>query len=196
MNDLPPPGSHIHLIAICGVGMASLAGLLKSRGYRVTGSDQNVYPPMSTYLADIGIDVLAGFGPEHVAPRPDLVVVGNAVSRSNPEAQAMLEQDIPHISFPQALGRFLIGSGQSLVSTGTHGKSTRTALLPLPTRSAATMAPAFHASSCTHAESFSQIQRPWLPKSTIRSDWPLPSTSALIICSAFIECSFFHPVSA
>lgn len=128
MNDLPPPGSHIHLIAICGVGMASLAGLLKSRGYRVTGSDQNVYPPMSTYLADIGIDVLAGFGPEHVAPRPDLVVVGNAVSRSNPEAQAMLEQDIPHISFPQALGRFLIGSRQSLVITGTHGKTTTTAL--------------------------------------------------------------------
>ena len=128
MNDLPPPGSHIHLIAICGVGMASLAGLLKSRGYRVTGSDQNVYPPMSTYLADIGIDVLAGFDPERVAPRPDLIVVGNAVSRSNPEAQAMLEQDIPHISFPQALGRFLIGSRQSLVVTGTHGKTTTTAL--------------------------------------------------------------------
>jgi len=108
--------------------MASLAGLLKSRGYRVTGSDQNVYPPMSTYLEEIGIDVLAGFRPEHVVPRPDLVVVGNAVSRGNPEAQAMLEQDIPHISFPQALGRFLIGLRKSLVVAGTHGKTTTTAL--------------------------------------------------------------------
>ena len=108
--------------------MASLAGLLKSRGYRVTGSDQNVYPPMSTYLADIGIDVLAGFRPEHVVPRPDLIVVGNAVSRGNPEAQSMLDQDIPHISFPQALGRFLIGARKSLVVAGTHGKTTTTAL--------------------------------------------------------------------
>jgi UDP-N-acetylmuramate: L-alanyl-gamma-D-glutamyl-meso-diaminopimelate ligase len=128
MNDLPAPGSHIHLVAICGVGMASLAGLLKSRGYRITGSDQNVYPPMSTYLSDIGIDVLAGFRPEHVSPLPDLVVIGNAVSRDNPEAQAVLSQNISYISFPQALGRFLIGSRNSLVITGTHGKTTTTAL--------------------------------------------------------------------
>lgn len=128
MNDRPPPGSHIHLIAVCGVGMASLAGLLQSRGYRVTGSDQNVYPPMSTYLADIGIHVLPGFHPEHVVPRPDLVVVGNAVSRANPEAQSVLEQNIPHISFPQALGQFLIGTRSCAVVAGTHGKTTTTAL--------------------------------------------------------------------
>jgi UDP-N-acetylmuramate: L-alanyl-gamma-D-glutamyl-meso-diaminopimelate ligase len=128
MNDLPPPGSHIHLIAICGVGMASLAGLLKSRGYRITGSDLNVYPPMSSYLAEIGIDVLSGYRPEHVLPRPDLVVIGNAVSRNNPEAEAVLRQNISYISFPQALGRFLIGSRNSLVITGTHGKTTTTAL--------------------------------------------------------------------
>ena len=128
MNGVPAAGSHIHLIAVCGVGMASLAGLLKARGYRVTGSDQNVYPPMSTYLSEIGIDVLPGFRPEHLAPGPDLVVVGNAVSRSNPEAQAMLEHNIPHISFPQALGQFLIGSRTSLVVAGTHGKTTTTAL--------------------------------------------------------------------
>jgi len=128
MSDRPPPGSHIHLIAVCGVGMASLAGLLQSRGYRVTGSDQNVYPPMSTYLADIGIHVLPGFRPEHVLPRPDLVVVGNAVSRANPEAQTVLEQNIPHISFPQALGQFLIGTRSSAVVAGTHGKTTTTAL--------------------------------------------------------------------
>jgi UDP-N-acetylmuramate: L-alanyl-gamma-D-glutamyl-meso-diaminopimelate ligase len=128
MNDVPPEGSHIHLIAICGVGMASLAGLLQSNGYRVTGSDQNIYPPMSNYLAEIGIEVLSGFRAEHLSPCPDLVVVGNAVSRVNPEAQAVLSENIPHISFPQALGRFLIGARISLVVTGTHGKTTTTAL--------------------------------------------------------------------
>ena len=128
MSDIPPAGSHIHLIAVCGVGMASLAGLLRSRGYRVTGSDQNIYPPMSTYLADIGINVLQGFHAEHVSPRPDLVVVGNAISRGNPEAEAALSQNIPYVSFPQALGQFLIGARTSLVVAGTHGKTTTTAL--------------------------------------------------------------------
>lgn len=128
MSDVPPAGSHIHLIAVCGVGMASLAGLLQSRGYRVTGSDQNIYPPMSTYLADIGINVLPGFHAEHVSSRPDLVVVGNAISRNNPEAEAALSQKIPYISFPQALGQFLIGARTSLVVAGTHGKTTTTAL--------------------------------------------------------------------
>jgi UDP-N-acetylmuramate: L-alanyl-gamma-D-glutamyl-meso-diaminopimelate ligase len=128
MSDLPRAGSHIHLIAVCGVGMASLAGLLQARGYRVTGSDQNIYPPMSTYLAEIGIEVLSGYRPEHVSNRPDLVVVGNAISRNNPEAQAVLGQNIPYISFPQALGRFLIGARTSLVVAGTHGKTTTTAL--------------------------------------------------------------------
>jgi UDP-N-acetylmuramate: L-alanyl-gamma-D-glutamyl-meso-diaminopimelate ligase len=128
MSDTPRPGSHIHLIAICGVGMASLAGLLQSKGYRVTGSDQNIYPPMSTYLEEIGIHVLSGFRPEHVSDRPELVIIGNAVSRSNAEAEAVLNQGMPYISFPQALGKFLIGSRQSLVIAGTHGKTTTTAL--------------------------------------------------------------------
>jgi len=128
MTDVPPASSHIHLIAVCGVGMASLAGLLQSQGYRVTGSDQNIYPPMSTYLADVGIKVLPGFHAEHVSPRPDLVVVGNAISRNNPEAEAALSQNIPYISFPQALGQFLIGARTSLVVAGTHGKTTTTAL--------------------------------------------------------------------
>jgi UDP-N-acetylmuramate: L-alanyl-gamma-D-glutamyl-meso-diaminopimelate ligase len=128
VNSLPAPGSHIHLIAVCGVGMASLAGLLQSRGYRVSGSDQNVYPPMSTYLAAIGIDVQPGFAPEHLEPRPDLVVVGNAVPPTNPEAQAVLAQSIPYVSFPQALGQFLIGARTSVVVAGTHGKTTTTAL--------------------------------------------------------------------
>jgi UDP-N-acetylmuramate: L-alanyl-gamma-D-glutamyl-meso-diaminopimelate ligase len=128
MNELPPKGNHIHLIAVCGVGMASLAALLKAQGYRVTGSDQNVYPPMSTYLAQTGIDVQIGFDAQHLAQRPDLVIIGNAVSRGNSEAEAVLEGNIPYLSFPQALGKFLIGSRQSIVITGTHGKTTTTAL--------------------------------------------------------------------
>jgi UDP-N-acetylmuramate: L-alanyl-gamma-D-glutamyl-meso-diaminopimelate ligase len=128
MNDVPAPGSHIHLIAVCGVGMGSLAGLLQARGYRVTGSDQNVYPPMSTYLSNIGIPVMPGFRVEHLSDRPDFVIIGNAVSRGNLEAEHVLEQGIPYSSFPEALGRFLIGARQALVIAGTHGKTTTTAL--------------------------------------------------------------------
>jgi UDP-N-acetylmuramate: L-alanyl-gamma-D-glutamyl-meso-diaminopimelate ligase len=128
MKNLPPPGSHIHLIAVCGVGMASLAGLLQSMGYRVTGSDQNVYPPMSTYLQDIGIVILSGYSEDHLTPCPDLVIIGNAISRDNPEADTVLRRGIPYISFPQALGLFLIRSRTSLVIAGTHGKTTTSAL--------------------------------------------------------------------
>jgi len=128
MTHLPSPGGRVHLIAVCGVGMASLAGLLQERGYRVSGSDQNVYPTMSSYLAEIGINVLNGYEAGHLQPRPDLVIIGNAVTSHNPEAKAVLEQKIPYISFPQALGAFLIGSRSSLVITGTHGKTTTSAL--------------------------------------------------------------------
>ncbi len=128
MSALLPRG-HVHLIAICGVGMAPLAGLLLSQGYRVTGSDQNVYPPMSGYLAELGIKVLMGYQAEHLRERPDLIVVGNAVSRDNPEVQEMLRLGVPYLSFPQALGRFLIGSRRSLVVAGTHGKTTTSALM-------------------------------------------------------------------
>jgi UDP-N-acetylmuramate: L-alanyl-gamma-D-glutamyl-meso-diaminopimelate ligase len=129
MSALLPRGSHIHLVAICGVGMASLAGLLRSRGYRVTGSDQNVYPPMSTYLERLGIHVLPGYREENVTVRPELAVIGNAVTRDNPEVQAILRLGISHLSFPQALGEFLIASKRSIVIAGTHGKTTTTALM-------------------------------------------------------------------
>lgn len=122
-------GDHVHLIAVSGVGMAALAGLLKSQGYRVTGSDQQSYPPMSTYLSGLGIEVLPGYRAEHLRDRPRLVVIGNAVSRGNPEVEIVLNLGIPYLSFPQALGRFLIGSRKSLVVVGTHGKTTTTALL-------------------------------------------------------------------
>ena len=114
MNELPEHGGHIHLIAICGVGMAALAGLLQSQGYRVTGSDEGIYPPMSTFLEKLRIPVRSGYDPAQLKIAPNLVVVGNAVSRDNPEVQAMLQRGIPSISFPQALRRYLIGAKRSL----------------------------------------------------------------------------------
>ncbi|NJL24348.1 MAG: UDP-N-acetylmuramate:L-alanyl-gamma-D-glutamyl-meso-diaminopimelate ligase [Calothrix sp. SM1_5_4] len=122
-------GAHIHLIGICGTAMASLAGILKDLGYRVTGSDQNVYPPMSTQLEKLGIAIQPGFRKENLSPRPDLVIVGNVVSRSNPEAEALLASDIPYTSLPKALGEFVIGSRDSFVVAGTHGKTTTTSLM-------------------------------------------------------------------
>jgi len=120
---------HIHLLGICGTGMAALAGILKEQGYRVSGSDEHAYPPMSTYLAGLGIPVQNGYAPENLAPRPDLAVVGNVIRRDNPEAQALLQSDIPRLSLPEALNRFLVGERQSLVVAGTHGKTTTTALI-------------------------------------------------------------------
>ena len=124
---LPP--QHIHLIAICGTGMGSLAVLLKTLGYRVTGSDQHIYPPMSTQLQEWGIPLYEGFKVAHLQPRPDLVIVGNAVSRGNPEADAAEKVGVPVMSFPQALAHFLIGGRHAVVVAGTHGKSTTTALI-------------------------------------------------------------------
>jgi len=120
---------HIHLIAICGVGMSALAGMLQARGFRVTGSDQNVYPPMSTQLAALGIEVRQGFTPAHLADNPDLIIVGNAVSRSNPEVQAMLELGLPFLSFPQALAEFFLQDRHPIVVAGTHGKTTTASLM-------------------------------------------------------------------
>ncbi len=127
-QPLPPP-AHIHLIAVAGVGMATLAAMLKERGYRVTGSDHGVYPPMSDFLAQAGIAVRLGYHASNLDPAPDLVVVGNAVSRTNPEVHRLLETQIPYLSFPQALAEFFLADKQSLVVAGTHGKTTTTALL-------------------------------------------------------------------
>jgi len=120
---------HIHLLGICGTGMAALAGILKEQGHRVTGSDEHAYPPMSTFLEGLGIPVQNGYGPQNLKPVPDLVVVGNVIRRENPEAQAMLERGLPHISLPEALNRFLVGERQAIVVAGTHGKTTTTALI-------------------------------------------------------------------
>jgi UDP-N-acetylmuramate: L-alanyl-gamma-D-glutamyl-meso-diaminopimelate ligase len=119
----------IHLIAICGVGMSSLAGMLKERGYDVSGSDDNVYPPMSTVLERLGIQIRQGFRAENLADRPDLVVVGNKVSRNNPEVEALLASGLPYASFPQVMAELFLADRSSVVVAGTHGKTTSTALL-------------------------------------------------------------------
>jgi UDP-N-acetylmuramate: L-alanyl-gamma-D-glutamyl-meso-diaminopimelate ligase len=118
----------IHLIAIGGTGVAPLACLLRQEGYQVRGSDGALYPPMSTLLADHGIEPLVGFDRSHLQPTPDLVIVGNAVPRHNPEALETERLGIERISMPQALYRFFLESRQPLVISGTHGKTTTTAL--------------------------------------------------------------------
>jgi UDP-N-acetylmuramate: L-alanyl-gamma-D-glutamyl-meso-diaminopimelate ligase len=119
----------VHLIAISGVAMTSLAGMLKSRGYEVSGSDQNVYPPASALLERLGISVRLGYRAENLEPPPDLVVVGNAISRTNPEAAALLERNIPYVSMPEAIRRLFLPGKRSLVVAGTHGKTTSTSML-------------------------------------------------------------------
>ncbi|MAG30053.1 MAG: hypothetical protein CL908_04065 [Deltaproteobacteria bacterium] len=139
--DRPDPGAprspsaaehleHVHFVAIGGTGMGSLAGLLKARGILVTGSDKKLYPPMSTALEDWGIDVVEGFAPENVTARgePDLVVIGNAVRRDNPEARAAIDAGLPYRSFSDALYELAIADKYCITVSGTHGKTTTTNL--------------------------------------------------------------------
>jgi len=128
LNTVPRSPRHIHLMGICGTGMASLAGLLKSKGYQVTGSDQNVYPPMSDFLKSMHILVLPGYRAENLHPFPDLVIVGNVITRQNPEAVELSRLSIPYLSLPQALDHFAMKGKRSIVISGTHGKTTTTAL--------------------------------------------------------------------
>lgn len=121
--------SYIYMIGICGTGVGALAGLLKQQGHEVVGSDEHVYPPMSDKLRDWGIPILAGYTPEHLDRRPDLVVVGNVVRAQNPEAVFVRAHDIPQMSMPQAVAEFGIGTRHSIVIAGTHGKTTVTALV-------------------------------------------------------------------
>jgi UDP-N-acetylmuramate: L-alanyl-gamma-D-glutamyl-meso-diaminopimelate ligase len=127
-NTIPKNVQSVHLIAICGTGMGALACMLKDLGLHVKGSDQNVYPPMSTFLAEKGIEVLQGYLPEHIAPKPDLVIVGNTVSKDNPQVIAMSEKGLPCCSMPQAIQHFF-GHRNILLVTGTHGKTTTSSLL-------------------------------------------------------------------
>src|SRR5438105_10876449 len=120
---------HIHLIGVCGTAMASLAGMLKQRGFQVTGSDAASYPPMSVFLGEMGIPVSQPFSATNLMPRPDLVVVGNAISRGNVELEHMLDQRIPFCSLPQLLHEEFLRGKEVLVVAGTHGKTTTTSML-------------------------------------------------------------------
>src|SRR5687767_7785641 len=120
---------HYHLIGIGGSAMASLAGLLKAAGHTVTGSDQNVYPPMSTGLQQMGISYAEGYSPRNLSPRPDVVVVGNAISRGNPELEAVLVEKIRYTSAAVTIKEEFIWGRHSLAVAGTHGKTTTTSLL-------------------------------------------------------------------
>jgi len=123
----------IYLLGIGGTGMGSFAGLLKSAGYEVAGSDEALYPPMSEMLERWGIQALRGYDASHLrAPfqgDPDLVVVGNVIRRANPEAEELRRSGIPYLSFPQALGEIFLANRESVVVTGTHGKTTTSALV-------------------------------------------------------------------
>jgi UDP-N-acetylmuramate: L-alanyl-gamma-D-glutamyl-meso-diaminopimelate ligase len=120
--------TRVHFIGICGTAMATLAALLKQKGIDVRGSDQDVYPPMSEFLTAEGIPAFAGFRAEHITSELDLVVVGNAISRGNPEVEEMLDRKIRYCSLPEAIRDYFLWGAQSIVIAGTHGKTTTTAL--------------------------------------------------------------------
>src|SRR5437867_1014439 len=119
----------VHFVGICGAAMASAAAAAQEKGFHVTGSDQNVYPPMSTFLAERKIEVISGYAEQNLARKPDLVVIGNVIARGNPEAEFVLDHRLRYCSLPELLKEFFIRGKRSLVVTGTHGKTTATSLL-------------------------------------------------------------------
>jgi UDP-N-acetylmuramate: L-alanyl-gamma-D-glutamyl-meso-diaminopimelate ligase len=128
-NRIPGKVRSIHLIAVCGTGMAALACMLKDMGFAVTGSDRNVYPPMSTFLASKKINVFEGFHGDNLAYRPDLVVVGNAVSKDNPEVIQVNRMGLCFCSMPQAVASFAAKDKKIILVAGTHGKTTTASLI-------------------------------------------------------------------
>jgi UDP-N-acetylmuramate: L-alanyl-gamma-D-glutamyl-meso-diaminopimelate ligase len=126
---MTPPSRHIHLSGICGTAMASLAGLLQLQGHRITGSDKAAYPPMSDLLRSLGIPILEPYAESNLDPAPDLVVIGNALSRGNPEVERVLDQRIPFSSMAALLREEFLTGRESLVVAGTHGKTTTTSML-------------------------------------------------------------------
>lgn len=123
------PGAHVHLMGICGTAMCSLAGLLKDRGYKVTGSDANPYPPMSTQIEKLGIPLMKGYAAGNLHPKPDFVIVGNVITANNPEAQELMKLGLPYTSLPKAMGEQIIAGRESVVIAGTHGKTTTTSMM-------------------------------------------------------------------
>jgi len=128
-NFIPDNVRRVHLIAVCGTGMGALACMLKDLGFEVTGSDQKVYPPMSHFLLQKGIDVINGFNENNISYCPDLVIVGNAVKENNPEVKMMHKMGICFCSMPQAINRFVVGRKKAVIVTGTHGKTTTSSMI-------------------------------------------------------------------
>ncbi len=126
---VPAAIHHVHLIGVAGTAMAALAGMLAEGGFRVTGSDDQLYEPTASLLRRSRVEVTLGFGPHNLSPAPDLVVVGNVISRPNPEAQALLASTIPYLSMPEALWHFFLRERRVLMVAGTHGKTTSTAMM-------------------------------------------------------------------
>jgi UDP-N-acetylmuramate: L-alanyl-gamma-D-glutamyl-meso-diaminopimelate ligase len=129
LNSIPEKVRKIHLIAVCGTGMGALACMLKNFGYEITGSDHKIYPPMSDFLVEQGIRIQDGFDASHISDEIDLVVVGNAVTRENPEVKKMKQSGIPFCSMPQALNHFVARDKKTLLISGTHGKTTTSSIL-------------------------------------------------------------------
>jgi UDP-N-acetylmuramate: L-alanyl-gamma-D-glutamyl-meso-diaminopimelate ligase len=124
-----PRVKHIHMLGVAGSAMAPVAGMLKERGFHVTGSDVNVYPPASTLLDSLGIPWNEGYRAENLTPAPDLAVIGNAISRGNPEVERILDEKIPYCSMPRIIEDYFLPGRDSIVVAGTHGKTTTTAML-------------------------------------------------------------------
>ncbi len=122
------PLQHVHFLGICGTAMGSVAAAMQDRGFRVTGQDDKVYPPMSTFLASKGVVITPGFSPDDIPPA-DVIVVGNAMTRGNPAVEAVLNRKLYYLSLPEVLKQFFLRGRHNLVVTGTHGKTTTTSLL-------------------------------------------------------------------
>ena len=131
LSDIAPGTvKRVHLVGVAGTGMGAFAGMLKAAGYQVSGSDENVYPPMSDMLREWGIDVFTPYSPDNLdKAKPDLVIIGNVIRRVNPEATAVRERKIPQMSFPAAFGSLILSGKHSVVIVGTHGKTTTSALM-------------------------------------------------------------------
>ena len=120
---------HLHILGICGTFMGGIAAIAREQGHRVTGSDANAWPPMSTQLEALGIGLMPGYAPEHLQPAPDVVVVGNVVTRGNPAMEYVQNQGLPYVSGPQWLAENVLHDRHVLAVAGTHGKTTTTSLL-------------------------------------------------------------------
>jgi UDP-N-acetylmuramate: L-alanyl-gamma-D-glutamyl-meso-diaminopimelate ligase len=123
------PPRHFHFLGICGTAMGSVAAALSERGFTVTGSDENIYPPMSTFLEERKIALFSGYRAKNIPAKADVVVIGNAITRGNPEAEMVLNRKLFYLSLPEVLKNYFLRGRHNLVVTGTHGKTTTTALL-------------------------------------------------------------------